>query len=114
MHMFRSDCTLMLDSSTGFMLMDPHFTSTTGVLTGLRVSLEFAKIRAAAGPSAGPPQTGYDTTPTPPPGSGLPPRPGQEFEMTEASPLSIFDTVDTPPVGDERSSPGTLVPGGRT
>ena len=43
MHLFRTDVTLMLDSS--FLPLDPHFTSTTGLLSALRVQYEFSKIR---------------------------------------------------------------------
>ena len=45
MHIFRSDVTMMLDKS--FFVLDPHFTSCSGMLTALRVNYEFCKIRRA-------------------------------------------------------------------
>jgi hypothetical protein len=37
----------MLDRSPALLMLDPHFTSTTGLLTGLRIKLEFEKTRRA-------------------------------------------------------------------
>lgn len=37
----------MLDRSPAFLMLDPHFTSSTGLLTGLRIKLEFEKTRRA-------------------------------------------------------------------
>ena len=42
-HLFRSDVTMMLDKA--FFPLDPHYTSTTALLTALRVQYEFSKIR---------------------------------------------------------------------
>ena len=42
-HLFRSDVTMMLDKA--FFSLDPHYTSTTALLTALRVQYEFSKIR---------------------------------------------------------------------
>lgn len=42
-HLFRSDVTLMLNRA--FYPLDPHYTSSTGLLTALRIQYEFAKIR---------------------------------------------------------------------
>lgn len=41
-HLFRSDVTMMLDKA--FYPLDPHYTSSTALLTGLRVQYEFSKI----------------------------------------------------------------------
>jgi hypothetical protein len=42
-HLFRSDVTMMLDKS--FYSLDPHYTSSTALLTALRIQYEFSKIR---------------------------------------------------------------------
>jgi hypothetical protein len=51
MQLFRSDATMMLDKS--LYLLDPHFTASTGMLMGLRVSFEFSKIRQFSGHGGG-------------------------------------------------------------
>ena len=42
-HLFRSDVTMMLDRT--FLPLDPHYMASTGLLTGMRVQMEFNKIR---------------------------------------------------------------------
>ena len=60
-HLFRSDVSMMLDRS--FRPLDPHFSASLGLLTGMRVQMEYRKIRqhslhtastdAASAPSGG-------------------------------------------------------------
>ena len=42
-HLFRSDVGMMLDRS--FLALDPHFRASIGLLTSLRVQMEFNKLR---------------------------------------------------------------------
>eukprot|EP01046_Picozoa_sp_COSAG06_P003035 COSAG06_NODE_113_length_23458_cov_74.739715_14_plen_919_part_00 len=42
-HLFRSDVSMMLDRS--FLPLDPHFSASLGLLTGMRVQMEYQKIR---------------------------------------------------------------------
>eukprot|EP01047_Picozoa_sp_COSAG01_P055061 COSAG01_NODE_6088_length_3860_cov_7.538421_4_plen_466_part_00 len=50
-HLFRSDVTMMLGSS--FLPLDPHYKSTTGLLSALRMQYEFNKIRRTRVSDAG-------------------------------------------------------------
>ena len=94
----------MLDRSPAFLMLDPHFTSSTGLLTGVRIKLEFEKTRRAHMRKTSPPT--------------LPGRPAaiemesmERHSLVDASAASsdsfdIFDDIDT------RPNPSEVVSGG--
>lgn len=56
LHLFRADILLTADDATGhylWVLLDPHFRATSGLLVGLRVKIEFGMICDATAPPPG-------------------------------------------------------------